>query len=183
MAIGPEGEFACAGGTKWGMLRKRAYYELEGATVRIFLRTISLLAVTAVFATGSFSSAAKRVGQQTATQTSAQNGNVQVINMTAKKYVFSPSPIHVKKGTRVELRITATDRQHGFKINIYPDGGSTKGAPGLEFAAPKDCWTLPKGQTVTIDLVARTPGHYPFKCCKFCGFGHMGMKGELIVDE
>jgi len=151
--------------------------------VRIFLRTISLLAVTAISAAGSFSSAAQQVGHQAAVQTGAPNGNVQVINMTAKKYVFTPSPIHVKKGTRVELRITAIDHRHGFKINIYPDGGSTKGAPGLEFTSPKDCWTLQKGQTVTIDFVARTPGHYPFKCCKFCGFGHMGMKGELIVDE
>lgn len=121
--------------------------------------------------------------QQTAQAQPVQDANVQVIDMTAKKYVFNPSPIHVKKGTKVQLRITSTDHTHGFKINLYPDGGDTKGAPGLEFTTPEDCWKLPKGQAITIEFVAKTPGHYPFKCCKFCGFGHMGMKGELIVDE
>ncbi|HEV2221893.1 MAG TPA: cupredoxin domain-containing protein [Candidatus Acidoferrales bacterium] len=112
-----------------------------------------------------------------------QNQNTQVIDMTAKKYKFTPSPIHIKKGTKVELRITATDHNHGFKINAYPDGAAANGAPGLVFTSPQDCWKVPKGQTVTIEFVAQTPGSYPFKCCVFCGFGHMGMKGELIVDE
>lgn len=107
----------------------------------------------------------------------------QVINMTAKKYEYSPASVHVKKGTKVQLKITALDHQHGFKINVYPDGGNTKGAPGLTFTAPQDCWAIPKGQTLTIEFVANTAGTYPFKCCKFCGFGHMGMKGEIVVDE
>jgi heme/copper-type cytochrome/quinol oxidase subunit 2 len=115
-------------------------------------------------------------------QTPAQNQSVQVINMTAKKYKFDPSPLHVKRGMKVQLRITATDHAHGFKINIYPDGADAKGAPGLAFTTPKDCWRLEKGRVTTIEFVAQTAGSYPFKCCVFCGFGHMGMKGELIVD-
>lgn len=115
-------------------------------------------------------------------QTPAQNQSVQVINMTAKKYKFDPSPLHVKRGMKVQLRITATDHAHGFKINIYPDGSDAKGAPGLAFTTPKDCWRLEKGQVTTIEFVAQTAGSYPFKCCVFCGFGHMGMKGELVVD-
>gem|GEM_PF-1396439 len=149
--------------------------------MKIFRRTILVTAMLGCFAAGGFSSTTVATGHQAA-QT-APAAKVQVINMTAKKYVFTPSPIHVKKGTTVELRITATDRAHGFKINIYPDGGSTTAAPGLEFTSLKSCWKLPKGKTVTITFVAKTPGSYPFKCCKFCGFGHMGMKGELIVDE
>ena len=145
--------------------------------MRILLRAFLVLMAGGLMASGSFSSGRKAVQAQTPDQ------NVQVIDMTAKKYVFSPSPVHVKKGSKVQLRITATDREHGFKINVYPDGGDTKGAPGLAFTAPQDCWKLPKGQTVTIEFTANTAGHYPFKCCKFCGFGHMGMKGELIVDE
>src|SRR6185437_643163 len=42
-----------------------------------------------------------------------RNQNTQVIDMTAKKYTFTPSPVHVKKGTKVELRITSTDHNHG----------------------------------------------------------------------
>ncbi|MGB6876471.1 MAG: cupredoxin domain-containing protein [Candidatus Acidiferrales bacterium] len=144
--------------------------------MKIFLRAFLLLITAGWMASGSFSSV-NPARQQ------ASGQNVQVIDMTAKKYNFTPTPVHVKKGTKVQLRITALDHQHGFKINVYPDGGDTKSSPGLEFTAPQDCWTIPKGQTVTIEFVAKTPGSYPFKCCKFCGFGHMGMKGELIVDE
>lgn len=144
--------------------------------MKIFLRIFLLAVVTGIFAGGSFSSAQGSAGQ-TADQ------NVQVINVTAKKYSYTPAEIHVKKGTKVQLRITALDHQHGFKINVYPDGGNTKGSEGLEFTSPQDCWAIPKGQTVTIEFVAKTPGSYPFKCCKFCGFGHMGMKGEVVVDE
>lgn len=155
--------------------------------MKIAAQTSLLILVAAFSITVMLSSAAARVTplshSQAAAQNDEQSANTQVIDVTAKKYSFTPSPIHVKKGTKVQLRITATDHTHGFKINLYPDGASTKGAPGLEFTAPQDCWKISKGQTVTIEFVAKAPGHYPFKCCKFCGFGHMGMKGELVVDE
>lgn len=115
-------------------------------------------------------------------QAPTQDQNVQVVEMTAKKYKFTPSPVHVKRGMKVQLRITALDHVHGFKINVYPDGADAKGAPGLLFATPKDCWRLEKEQVTTIEFVAQAAGSYPFKCCVFCGFGHLGMKGELIVD-
>ncbi len=46
----------------------------------------------------------------------AQSQDVPVIEITAKKYEYSASPVHVKIGTKVQLRITATDHDHGFKI-------------------------------------------------------------------
>lgn len=151
--------------------------------MQTLLRTSALLLITGLSVAVAPSRRTTLASHQTAQTQPAQSSDVQVIDMTAKKYVFNPSPIHVKRGTKVQLRITSTDHTHGFKINLYPDGGNTKGAPGLEFTAPEDCWKLPKGEAVTIEFVAKTSGHYPFKCCKFCGFGHMGMKGELIVDE
>jgi cytochrome c oxidase subunit 2 len=108
--------------------------------------------------------------------------NVQVIEVTAKKYEYSPSPIHVKQGSKVQLKITATDHTHGFKIGDYPEGSDKKGNPGLTFTSRQDCWKIEKGATETIEFVARTPGTYPFKCCVHCGWGHSGMKGQLIVD-
>lgn len=131
-------------------------------------------------ASGSYSRG-KSVRRQAQAQASDQN--VQVIDVSAKRYEYTPATIHVKKGIKVQLRITATDHQHGFKINVYPDGGNTKAAPGLVFTTPQDCWTIPKGQTLTIEFEPKTAGSYPFKCCKFCGFGHMGMKGAIVVDE
>ena len=108
--------------------------------------------------------------------------NPQVIELTAKKYEYGQSIIHVKQGARVQLKFTALDRKHGFKISPYPDGAGTQGPVGLEFASPQDCWKLEKGQVTTIEFVAKSAGTYSFKCCVFCGFGHKGMHGQLIVD-
>ena len=113
----------------------------------------------------------------------AQDQNVQVIDMTATKYDFPPSPVHVKKGQKVQLKITSTDRDHGVKIPLVPDGADPKGAPGLIFTSPEECWKIKKQETVSIEFVAHTPGTYTFKCCVDCGMGHRHMKGQIIVDE
>ena len=108
--------------------------------------------------------------------------NVKVIEMTAKKYEFSPSPVHVKAGTKVQLKITALDRKHGFKIELYPDGSDKKGEPGLVLSSKEDCFTVDKDAPAVVEFVAKTPGTYSFKCCVHCGLGHGGMKGQLIVE-
>ncbi len=105
-----------------------------------------------------------------------------IIQLTAQKYHFDPSTVRVKSGSHVELHIKALDRSHGFSINTYPDKAASTGPPGLVFTDPQSCWRIEKGQEVVIKFVANQPGTYAFKCCVFCGFGHMGMKGELIVD-
>jgi hypothetical protein len=38
-------------------------------------------------------------------------------------------------GGQVQLNITALDKTHGFKINLYPDGSDTKGDPGVIFGS------------------------------------------------
>jgi cytochrome c oxidase subunit 2 len=112
----------------------------------------------------------------------AQNQNALVIEVTAKKYEYSISPVHVKIGTKVQLKITATDHDHGFKIAAFPDGALPSGAAGLIFTSAQDCWQLKKGETTTIDFLAQTAGTYTFKCCHTCGLGHRGMKGQIVVD-
>jgi plastocyanin len=102
---------------------------------------------------------------------SAQNQDTQVIELTAKKYEYSPVPVHVKRGMKVQLKIAA-----------IPDGAAQSGTPGLVFASAQDCWQLKKGETTTIEFLAQTPGTYTFRCCHICGPGHRGMKGALIVD-
>ncbi len=108
----------------------------------------------------------------------ASTQDVKVIEVGAKKYEY----IHVKQGTKVQLRITATDHTHGFKIGAFSDGSDKNGSPGLAFTSPQDCWKIEKGQSATIEFVAQTSGTYSFKCCVRCGLGHGGMKGQLIVD-
>jgi heme/copper-type cytochrome/quinol oxidase subunit 2 len=108
--------------------------------------------------------------------------NVQVIAVKAKKYEFSPLPIRVKQGTHVQLRVTATDHVHGFKIDEFPEGSDRKGNPGLVYSASKDCLRIEKGQTETLEFTAQTAGTYEIRCCVHCGWSHRSMKGRLIVE-
>jgi heme/copper-type cytochrome/quinol oxidase subunit 2 len=112
----------------------------------------------------------------------AQSQDVQVIQITAKKYEYSLSPVHVKVGTKVQLKITAIDHDHGFKIATVPDAAIPNGTAGLIFTSAQDCWQLKKGETTTIEFLAQTPGTYTFRCCHTCGLGHKGMKGQIIVE-
>jgi heme/copper-type cytochrome/quinol oxidase subunit 2 len=114
--------------------------------------------------------------------THANKQDVQVIEITAKKYEYSNSPIHLKVGTKVQLKITAIDHDHGFKIGSVPDGASSNDKTGLVFTSEQECWQLKKGETTMIEFVAQIPGTYSFKCCHTCGLGHKGMKGQIIVE-
>src|SRR6266849_10510404 len=87
----------------------------------------------------------------------AQVQPAQVIEVTAKKYEYSSSPFHVKIGTKVQLKITATNHDHGFKISAVPDGRLPNGAAGLIFSSAQDCWQLKKGERTTIEFLAQTP--------------------------
>jgi cytochrome c oxidase subunit II len=115
-------------------------------------------------------------------QPPAGNGNVQVIEVTAKKYAFNPSPIRVKQGAKIQLKITATDHAHGFRLSPYPEGVEGARKAGLVFSSPEDCLKIEKGQTATVEFVAQTSGTYHFKCCVHCGLRHRSMTGELIVE-
>ena len=109
-------------------------------------------------------------------------GDVRVITVTAKKYEFDPSPIRVKAGTRVQLKITATDHAHGFSIKDSPDGANDSSKTGLIFSSSPGCLKIEEGQTATVEFVAQTPGTYSFRCCVHCGWHHRSMKGQLIVE-
>jgi plastocyanin len=87
------------------------------------------------------------------------------IQMTAKKYEFSPGTVEVSAGTRIVFKITAVDREHGFQIAGSKDG----------------CVKIKKGETATVEYLAEKAGTVEFKCCVYCGLGHGGMKGKIVV--
>lgn len=119
-------------------------------------RTISTLFVlTAVFTASAF-----------AQEPPAAIPEAHEITMTAKKYEFNPNVITVKKGEHVKLVITATDRDHGFKLDAF-----------------KINQHLKKGEPATVEFTADQAGEFPFQCSVICGMGHHRMKGKLVVEE
>ncbi len=96
-----------------------------------------------------------------------QAQNEQVIKITAKRFEYSPNEIRIKKGVPVILEFTSLDRIHGFTI---PDLGGIRA-------------TIEPGKVTRVRIVAPRAGTYEFHCDIFCGDGHEGMTGKIIVEE
>lgn len=92
--------------------------------------------------------------------------NEQVIQITAKKFEYSPKDIIVKKGVPVVLEFTSLDRMHGFNC------------PGLGVRMD-----IRPGQVNRLRFVPDKAGTFPFHCDNFCGTGHEGMTGSITVTE
>jgi len=92
--------------------------------------------------------------------------NPKVIEITAKKFEFSPSEITLKKGEPVILRLSSTDRVHGFMskpLKIDTD-----------IAAEK---------TTDVAVTPDTAGDFTVICDHYCGTGHGNMKMKVTVVE
>jgi len=106
------------------------------------------------------------VAPRSAAQDAKPASQAHEIQVSAKKYEFSPNPIRVKKGEPVKLIITATDRDHGFSLAVFHIKQKLK-----------------KGEPTTVEFTPDKAGTFPFKCSVFCGMGHGGMKGSVVVEE
>jgi plastocyanin len=93
-------------------------------------------------------------------------GAVKVIEISAKKYEFTPAEVRVKKGERVQLRIHSVDTTHGAKLILYPEGSKDKSTPGLKLADPSQNEKVEKNVDQVIDFVAVEAGTYEFRCAK-----------------
>jgi plastocyanin len=122
------------------------------------MRKILVAGVVVVLAVGIAAVVIRAQSGGNATQTKE-------IQMTAKKYEYSPATVEVTAGTKILFKITAEDREHGFEI-----AGAKTG-----------CVKIKKGETATVEYLAEKPGTVEFKCCVFCGMGHGGMKGKIVV--
>jgi heme/copper-type cytochrome/quinol oxidase subunit 2 len=92
--------------------------------------------------------------------------NVREIQVTLRKYEFTPDLLHVKKGERVRLVIVAIDHDHGFKLDEFDINQKVQ-----------------KGTTVVVQFTADKAGTFQFRCSTVCGLGHRAMKGSLVVEE
>ncbi|HUA34831.1 MAG TPA: cupredoxin domain-containing protein [Candidatus Binataceae bacterium] len=89
----------------------------------------------------------------------------QVIDITAKRFAFSPNEVHLKAGQPVTLHLVSEDVTHGFFSRPL----------GLDE-------TIPAKQSVDVKLTPRTPGKYSIICDNFCGSGHGNMKMTFVVE-
>jgi cytochrome c oxidase subunit 2 len=90
----------------------------------------------------------------------------QRIQITAKRFDFTPGDITLKKGVPVVLVLTSTDVDHGLKfkeLNIVV--------------------TAKKGQTNEVAFTPDKVGNFVGQCSVFCGSGHGHMKMTLHVTE
>ena len=90
---------------------------------------------------------------------------VKEFSMIAKKWQFDPSTINVKQGDKVRLKIKSIDVTHGFSL--------------LDFNVNEN---LAPEKEVVVEFIADKKGEFSFFCSVFCGEGHSGMKGKLIVE-
>ncbi len=89
-----------------------------------------------------------------------------VIEITAKKFEFTPNQITLKKGEPVILRLSSQDRVHGFMskpLKIDTD--------------------IPADKTADVPVTPDTAGDFTVICDHYCGTGHGNMKMKVTVVE
>jgi cytochrome c oxidase subunit 2 len=89
-----------------------------------------------------------------------------VIEISAKKFQFTPSEITLKKGEPVILRMTSTDRVHGFMAKPF-----------------KIDTDIPPDKTTDVAITPDTAGNFTIICDHYCGTGHGNMKMKVTVVE
>ena len=92
--------------------------------------------------------------------------NEQTVEITARRFTFSPSEITLKRGQSVTLVLVSTDVSHGLRVRDL----------NLELRADKK---KPGQKTFTPEKTGDFVGH----CSVFCGLGHGSMTLTVHVIE
>ena len=88
-----------------------------------------------------------------------------VIEMTARRFSYTPNEIALKVGERVVIAIRSIDFIHGMNL------------PDLHMRLD-----LVPGRITKLELQPKTPGVIDFVCDNFCGDGHEEMHGRFVVS-
>jgi cytochrome c oxidase subunit 2 len=113
-----------------------------------------------------FSPASARTVAQVSKDAGTPMRGIHEIQVTLRKYEFSPGSLRVRKGEQVRLIMTAADHDHGFKLDDFDSNQK-----------------IPKGTTVVVEFIADKDGTFQFRCSSVCGLGHRNMKGTLVVED
>jgi cytochrome c oxidase subunit 2 len=94
-----------------------------------------------------------------------QDAGLQVIQVQASRWAYDPATITLHEGEPVILELRSTDVHHGFNV------------PGLGLRAD----VLPDRPT-RVRVTPKAAGTFLFRCDYYCGSGHEGMEGQIIVQ-
>jgi cytochrome c oxidase subunit II len=90
---------------------------------------------------------------------------VRVVDISAKRFEFTPKEITLKRGETVTLRVTAEDRDHGLLQRDL----------GIDLDLEPD-------KVAEITITPQTAGRFVAICDDFCGSGHGNMKMVINVE-
>lgn len=92
-------------------------------------------------------------------------GDMPVIDITAKRFAFSPDKITLTRGKTVKLRIHSEDVTHGFFLRPL-----------------KLDEEIPAGQTIEVTVTPQEAGTFTLICDHFCGANHGNMNMTVAVE-
>jgi cytochrome c oxidase subunit 2 len=95
----------------------------------------------------------------------AGDADARVIDITAKRFAFSPDVINLKKGETVRIRLHSEDVTHGFFMR-----------------ALKIDSEIEPGKVTEIVLTPQAAGTFTTICDHFCGVNHGNMKMTIVVE-
>lgn len=88
-----------------------------------------------------------------------------VIEITAKRFAFSPDKITLKKGRTVKLRLHSEDVTHGFFLRPL-----------------KLDEEIPAGESIEVLVTPQEAGTFMTICDHFCGANHGNMNMTIVVE-
>lgn len=103
--------------------------------------------------------------QKSDDSTTTQEPTVQVFNITAANFSFTPNEIKVKKGDAIKINLRGNEGMHDFVLDAF--GVKTQ--------------KVQAGQNATVEFTADKTGTFEY----YCSVGNhraMGMVGKFIVE-
>jgi cytochrome c oxidase subunit 2 len=95
----------------------------------------------------------------------APGAEPRIVEITAKRFAFSPAEVVLVKGEPVTLRLRSLDVTHGFFQRSL----------GIDAE-------IEPGKVTDVTITPREPGRFLTICDHFCGSGHGNMKMVLVVQ-
>ncbi len=95
----------------------------------------------------------------------AHADDIPVIDITAKRFAFSPDRITLKVGKTVKLRLHSEDVTHGFFLRPL-----------------KLDEEIPAGETTEVTVTPQAAGTFTTICDHFCGANHGNMNMTIVVE-